>query len=93
MQELANSLEWRQLFEAEGMIISNKCINPEELYEWSNARNELYTKKWLILLARLLSCITVLLITLSCFTSLVDFKLVCIMLPVQLTIFFIDSKK
>ncbi len=92
LQELANSLEWRQLFEAEGMIISNKCVNPEELYEWSNARNELYTKKWLILLARLLPCITVLLITLSCFTSLVDFKLVCIMLPVQLTIFFIDSK-
>ncbi|NRT92164.1 hypothetical protein [Clostridium beijerinckii] len=92
LQELANSLEWRQLFEAEGVIISNKCINPEELYEWSNARNELYTKKWLILLARLLPCITVILITLSCFTSLVNFKLVCVMLPVQLTIFFIDSK-
>jgi len=92
LQELANSLEWRQLFEAEGMIISNKCINPEELYEWSNARNELYTKKWLILLAKLLPCITVLLITLSCFTSLVDFKLVCTMLPVQLTILFIDAK-
>ncbi|WP_206154724.1 MutS family DNA mismatch repair protein [Clostridium beijerinckii] len=92
LQELANSLEWRQLFEAEGMIISNKCINPEELYEWSNARNELYTKKWLILLARLLPCMTVLLIILSCFTSLVDFKLVYIMLPVQLIIFFIDSK-
>ncbi|WP_271813882.1 MutS family DNA mismatch repair protein [Clostridium beijerinckii] len=74
------------------MIISNKCVNPEELYEWSNARNELYTKKWLILLARLLPCMTVILITLSCFTSLVNFKLVCVVLPVQLTIFFIDSK-
>ncbi|MBE6089097.1 MAG: DNA repair protein [Clostridium beijerinckii] len=92
LQELANSLEWRQLFEAEGMSISNEFINPEELYEWSKDRDDLYTKKWIILMARLLPCMTVLLITLSYFTSLVNFKLVCVMLLVQLTILFMGAK-
>ncbi|SFD29329.1 MutS family DNA mismatch repair protein [Clostridium uliginosum] len=93
LQELAMDLEWRQLFEAEGMIISNEGINPEELYEWSKDRNELYTKTWLILLVRLLPCITLILITLAYFTSLVNFKLPCFMLFVQLVILFIGAKK
>lgn len=91
--ELAQNLDWRQLFEAEGMIISNQCINPEELYTWGNDRNELYTKPWLIFLARLLPCMTLILIALSCFTSLIDFKLPCFMVVIQLIILFIDAKK
>lgn len=93
LQELAMDLEWRQLFEAEGMIISNKCINPEELYKWSKDKNELYTKTWLILLVRLLPYITLILIILAYFTSLVNLKLLCFMSFTQLVILFIGSKK
>ncbi|BCZ47245.1 DNA mismatch repair protein [Clostridium gelidum] len=93
LQELAADLEWRQLFEAEGMIISNECINPEELYKWSKDRNELYAKTWLILLVRLLPGITLLLIILAYFTSLVNFKLLCFMSFAQLAILFIGAKK
>ncbi|AGX44597.1 MutS family DNA mismatch repair protein [Clostridium saccharobutylicum] len=93
LQELATELEWRQMFEAEGMISSNECINPEELYKWSKDRNELYTKTWLILLVRLLPCITLILIILAYFTSLVNFKLLCFMSFAQLAILFIGLKK
>lgn len=93
LQELSADLEWRQLFEAEGMIISNECINPEELYKWSKDRNELYAKTWLILLVRLLPGITLLLIILAYFTSLVNFKLLCFMSFAQLAILFIGAKK
>ncbi len=93
LNELAMNLEWRQLFEAEGMVISNQCINPKELYEWVKDRNELYTKPWLILLVRLLPSITLILIILSYLTSLIDFKLPYFMLFVQLIILFIGAKK
>lgn len=93
LQELSADLEWRQLFEAEGMIISNERINPEELYKWSKDRNELYAKTWLILLVRLLPGITLLLIILAYFTSLVNFKLLCFMSFAQLAILFIGAKK
>ncbi|OOM15972.1 MutS family DNA mismatch repair protein [Clostridium saccharobutylicum] len=93
LQELATELEWRQMFEAKIMISSNECINPEELYKWSKDRNELYTKTWLILLVRLLPCITLILIILAYFTSLVNFKLLCFMSFAQLAILFIGLKK
>ena len=93
LQELAMHLEWRQLFEAEGMIISNECINPEELYKWSKDRNGLYSKTWFIILFRLLPCITFILITLAYFTSLVSSKLPCFMLCAQLIILFIGARK
>ncbi|MBD7912295.1 MULTISPECIES: MutS family DNA mismatch repair protein [Clostridium] len=93
LQELASCLEWRQLFEAEGMIISNECINPEELYEWATDKNELYTKKWLILLVRLLPCVTFILIALGYFTSLVNFELICFIALVQLSLLFIKAKE
>jgi DNA mismatch repair ATPase MutS len=93
LHELANSLEWRQLFEAEGMVIANECTNPEELYEWSADMNEVYINKWLILLVRLLPCVTLILIAISYFTSLVNFELICFISLVQLAILFIGGKK
>ncbi len=91
--ELSENLEWRQLFEAEGMVIANQCINPEELYKWGNDRNDFYTKSWLIFLVKLLPCVTLILIVLSCFTSLINFKLPGFMAFIQLMILFIGGKK
>lgn len=93
VNELAMDLEWRQLFEAEGMVISNQCIDPKGLYGWSKDRNEIYEKLWLIILVRLLPCITLILIILSYSTSLIDYRLPRIMLIIQLIFLFVGSKK
>ncbi|MDV3425840.1 MAG: DNA repair protein [Bacillota bacterium] len=93
LQELAADLEWRQQFEAEGMVIPGQSINLKELYNWAEDRNELYTKSWLILLIRILPCLTLILITLAYFTSFMDFKLPVFMIILQLIILKIDAKK
>lgn len=93
LHELAMNLEWRQQFEAEGMVIPNQSIDPKELYKWGKDRNELYTKPWLILFVRLLPCLTLILITLTYFTSLIDFKLPCFMIFFQIITLFIGAKK
>ncbi|MCY6485529.1 DNA repair protein [Clostridium aestuarii] len=93
LHELAINLEWRQQFEAEGMLISNQSIDPKELYTWGKDRNELYTKPWLILFVRLLPCFTLILITLAYFTSLIDFKLPCFMIFFQIVTLLIGAKK
>lgn len=93
LQELAANLEWRQQFEAEGMVIPGESINLKELYKWAEVRNELYTKPWLILLTRLLPCLTLTLIAAAYFTSLIDFKLPVFMIIAQLIILKIDAKK
>ncbi|MFL0198066.1 MutS family DNA mismatch repair protein [Clostridium sp. WILCCON 0269] len=93
LQELAVDLKWRQLFEAEGMVISYKPIDPKELYEWGKDRNELYIKPLLILLVKLLPSLTLLLMILSYFTSLVNFRLPYFMLILQLVLLFIGVRK
>lgn len=93
LQELAGNLDWRQQFEAEGVVIPSQSLDPEELYKWGDDRDELYNKPWLILLARMLPCLTLILIALTCFTSLIDFRLPCFMIFIQITALFIGSKK
>ncbi|MCY6957501.1 MutS family DNA mismatch repair protein [Clostridium brassicae] len=93
LKELSMDLDWRQQFEAEGMIISNKSINPKNLYEWAKDRNELYSKFWLVLLVRLLPATTIILIILSLVTSLINFSVLRLMFIVQFSILFIGSKK
>lgn len=93
LQELAANLEWRQLFEAEGLVVSDNCNDPKELYEWAKDRNELYSKLWLIILVRIIPAITLCLIGLYFFTSLISLRVVFLMLTLNLAILFIDSKK
>ena len=91
--ELAMNLQWRQSFEAEGMVISNECINPKQLCGWAKEKNELYSKSWLILLVRLLPAVTIITIILYYSTSLIDYRLPRIMLVIQIIFLFIGLKK
>lgn len=93
LRELAKNLEWRQQFEAEGMVIPSPNIDPTELYNWGKDRNELYTKPWLILFARLLPCLTIILLMIAYFTSLIDFRIPWLMILLQMIILFIGAKK
>lgn len=92
LHELAMNLEWRQQFEAEGMVIQDQSINPNELYEWASDRNEVYSKTGLILFARLLPCLTLVLIMAAYFTPLIDFKLPWLMIFAQLIILLFGAK-
>lgn len=93
ISELAEDLNWRQQFEAEGMVNSNDCVNLDELYIWAENRNELYNKPWLIVLVRVIPVITLILIILSCFTHSVNYRIPTCMLIIQFFILFIGSDK
>lgn len=60
--ELAKLISWRQRFQAEGMIVSGKTHDPEELINWARERNEYYRRPWVINFFRILPCITIVLI-------------------------------
>lgn len=62
IKELAAKLSWRQRFQAEGMVISEKTHDPEELISWANEKNEFYRKPLVIKFFRILPCITIALI-------------------------------
>lgn len=91
--ELATDLDWRQQFEAEGMIITDKSVDPEELYKWSEEREELYTKNWFIIFIRVLPVVTILLNLLAFSTQLISYKVPCIAVLIQLIILAIGVKK
>ncbi len=93
LQELAVDLKWRQLFEAEAMVIPSEPISPKELYKWGKDRNELYIKSWFAFTIKLLPFLTLMLMILSYGTSLISFKLPYIMLIIQISLLFIDVKK
>lgn len=93
LQELAADLKWRQLFQSEAMVIPSELINPEELYKWGEERNELYIKKWFVLIIKLLPLVTLVSMILSYTTSLIDLRLPYIMLLIQILLLFIDVKK
>lgn len=59
IEELGTMLNWRQRFLAEGMVISEKMHNPENLITWANERNEDFRKPWVITIFRILPCITI----------------------------------
>lgn len=93
ISELAEDLNWRQQFEAEGMVNANECVNIDELYMWAENRNELYHKPWLIVLVKVIPIITIILIILSCFTPRVNYSIPSCMLIIQFFILFIGSEK
>ncbi|AYD40103.1 DNA repair protein [Clostridium fermenticellae] len=93
VKELAENVEWRQQFEAYGMVIKDLSTDPEELYKWGNDRNGEYNKPGFIFTARLLPCVTIIFILLACFTPYLDFKLPWIMILLQMMVLFIGSKK
>jgi len=62
IEELATLLNWRQRFQAEGMVVSEKIHSPEDLIDWANEKNEYFRRPWVINVFRIIPCITIVLI-------------------------------
>lgn len=65
VDELSRLLNWRQRFITEGILVTNRIKDPEELIAWANEVNEAYRNPYIIGAVRLLPCITVTLIILG----------------------------
>ncbi|HWQ76167.1 MAG TPA: DNA mismatch repair protein [Syntrophomonas sp.] len=63
--ELAEKLDWRQHFVAEGSFIKKRSKNPESLFVWSEKENQLFQRPWLIAGVQLLTAATLVFLLLS----------------------------
>lgn len=58
VRELAEKLNWRQIFQAQARLIAEKSRDPRPLYQWVQSKYPLYRQKWLQGLIKILPFIT-----------------------------------
>lgn len=87
LKEMAENLEWRQAFEAKGIVSKQKSVDPEELFKWGSRKNELYTNRYLIYGVRILPLITIALYV-CYFTRIISIHVPGILTIIQLIILF-----
>ncbi|WDV44352.1 DNA mismatch repair protein [Clostridiaceae bacterium M8S5] len=90
--ELGVKLWWRQRFMVEGLITFDESKNNEELYKFAETNNEIYTKPWLIIGARLLPVISIGCILL-CLFRIIPYQIPVIALIIQLLILKFKNKE
>ena len=83
VSELATKLNWRQRFEAEGMVTSEKIHNPEELIAWGQEHKPFFLKTWVIAILRLCPVATILLITAGFIMNLIPLYIPATALLIQ----------
>ncbi|MDD4752598.1 MAG: DNA mismatch repair protein MutS [Desulfitobacteriaceae bacterium] len=69
VQELARKLKWRQQFQVEGIISSDKAQDPKDLIQWGKKANPFFRRREVIFALRFLPACTILSIILSLFFS------------------------
>ncbi|MGI6065674.1 MAG: MutS family DNA mismatch repair protein [Bacillota bacterium] len=82
VEELAPKLKWRQQFQVEGIISSERAQDPGELIQWGKKANPFFRRREIIFAFRFLPSLTILLIILSLFFS----QTVSYLIPVGLVI-------
>lgn len=65
LEEIANRLDWRQNFFAQGLMAAGKMHDPEDLCAWAETANDFYLKKHVIAGFKILPFITMSFIVLS----------------------------
>jgi DNA mismatch repair ATPase MutS len=65
VKELASKLTWRQKFEAEGKMVSDRFKNPEKLIAWGRDIKDFYCSEGTLIFFRILPVITALVIILT----------------------------
>jgi DNA mismatch repair ATPase MutS len=86
INELSKELDWRQKFNAEGMLIKEYCVNPEELFIWGKEENKLYRNKAVIILSYILPIITIILIILPFINPAVPYQIRLVAISIQIII-------
>lgn len=91
INELADKLDWRQHFLAEGSSIKNGLKNPESVLKWAENENYIFRRPWLIVVIRLISAATVVSLLLP-FINIRFLYLTGILLLIQLILFLIGLR-
>lgn len=93
INELADKLEWRQEFMAEGLMASHKSKrNNESLYKYVEFKDEVYTKPWLIIGTNLLPIITIVTILLY-IAGLLVYQVPVVALAIQSFLLIFKNKE
>jgi len=83
IKELASNLGWKHRFMAEGIMVSSKAKNPEDLFKWGNEKEDFYCSYWLRMLIQIPVITAIAVIILFFATSLISYKVVLGALAVE----------
>lgn len=86
IEELGKKIAWRQRFIAEGIVFFNEMYHTEELFKWSERKNNSYLKFWFVFIMRALPTLTILSIFIYFITNAIPYTLPLLMLAIQLAI-------
>ena len=95
---LSQKIDWRQRFQAEGMVSkgenskANELNSPEELFIWASEKNEFFRNPIIIFLARVLPIVTILLLLLAIALPNVPYYPFFLLLSCQIFLLLIRSK-
>jgi len=92
ISELAEKLDWRQHFRAEGSFIKNGRNNPESLFKWAENEDRFFRRPWLIWGIRLIITVTMISLLLAFLADIRFLYLSGILLLLQLVLFFIGLR-
>lgn len=92
VRELSEEIEWRQHLNAEGMLISDKSKNPEELLNWAGT-SESSGSMLQLAVANILTVVIFTIIFLMIFTRMVSYKYLLAAIAVNLLALFYGSKE
>jgi DNA mismatch repair ATPase MutS len=91
--ELSQKLNWRQRFEAEGVLISNKLKPTESLIRWAEESDESYLQPILKLGMRVLPFVTLLMIALYAFQLSIPWQIPALLVVIQYLLLKIYGKE
>lgn len=92
ISELAEKLDWRQHFRAEGSFIKNGRNNPASLFKWVENEDRFFRRPWLIWGIRLIITVTMISLLLAFLADIRFLYLSGILLLLQLVLFFIGLR-
>lgn len=91
--ELAKKLSWRQRFEAEGNLVSDKAKSTEPLLSWAEQTQEAYLHPAVKLGMRVLPAITLLMLLLYALQLSVPWQVPSLLIAIQIILLRVYSKE
>ncbi|MGE5653931.1 MAG: MutS-related protein [Bacillota bacterium] len=93
VMELASRLAWRQQFEAEGILLREKCMSAQQLLSWAKEGHGAYTRASIRLGLRLLPAVTILMLLLYTAERLVPWQMPALLAAVQFVLLAIGGRE
>lgn len=93
VQELAEKLDWRQTFEAEGMFAFQKTSSPDWLLKWIQESNKMLSMKWLVLFVRVLPVVTIVSLLIAWILPQISYSFPLLCIGLQMVMNYFGSKR